>query len=149
MKPEAWSNIAYVILGVVWIATGYILLGIYAILLGLASAYSHHTGDWMPDWAMMYVMFTGLILYLTGEPVASALILIPMTYYLRPHLLGNFALIGLLALISFLLSENTWLVLAIFTIGFVLRQIGEVRYYQLLHSLWHLITAIGLYYVPI
>ena len=149
MKPEAWSNITYIILGVVWILTGFVTLGIYAILLGLTSAYSHHTRDWMPDWAMMYVMFTGLILYLTGNPVELALFAIPLTHYLRPHLLDNFALIGVLALISFVLSENTWLVLAIFSVGFIIRQVGEVRYFQLLHSLWHLITAIGIYYVPI
>ena len=149
MKPDAWSNIAYIILGVVWILTGFVTLGIYAILLGLTSAYSHHTGDWMPDWAAMYVMFTGLILHLTDNSVELAIVSIPLTYYLRPHLLGNFALIGLLAIISFVLSVNTWLVLTIFSVGFVLRQIGEVRYFQLFHSIWHLITAIGLYYVPI
>jgi hypothetical protein len=149
MKPDAWSNIAYIILGVVWFGNGLYLLGIYAILLGLASAYSHHTGDWMPDWAMMYVMFTGLILYLTGNPVELALVAIPLTYYLRPHLLDNFALIGVLAIISFVLSVNTWLVLGIFTIGFIIRQVGDKTHNQLLHSLWHLITAIGFYYVPI
>jgi hypothetical protein len=149
MKPDAWSNIAYIILGVVWFGNGLYLLGIYAILLGLASAYSHHTRDWMPDWAMMYVMFTGLILYLTGNPVELAIVSIPLTYYLREYLLDNFALIGLLALISFVLSENTWLVLGIFTIGFIVRQIGDKTHFQLLHSIWHLITAIGFYYVPI
>jgi hypothetical protein len=149
MKPETWSNIAYIILGVVWILTGFILLGIYAILLGLASAYSHHTRDWTPDWAMMYVMFGGIIFQLVGNPVELALIAIPLTYYLRPHLLDNFALIGLLAIISFVLSANTWLVLGIFTIGFIVRQFGEIGRFQLLHSIWHLITAIGFYYVLI
>jgi hypothetical protein len=149
MKPETWSNIAYIILGVVWIHTGLTTLDIYAVLLGLASAYSHHTRDWMPDWAMMYVMFTGLILHLTGIPVLFAIVAIPLTYYLRPHLFNNFALIGCLALISFVLSANTWLVLGIFTIGFIIRQVGDKTHFQLLHSLWHLITAIGIYYVPI
>jgi hypothetical protein len=149
MKPETWSNIAYIILGVVWFGSGLYLLGICAILLGLASGYSHHTRDWMPDWAMMYVMFGGLILHLTGSPVLLAIVAIPLTYYLRPHLLDNFALIGCLALISFVLSANTWLVLTIFTIGFILRQVGDKTHFQLLHSLWHLITAIGIYYVPI
>jgi uncharacterized membrane protein len=149
MKPETWSNIAYIILGVVWIGNGLYLLGIYAVLLGLASAYSHHTRVWMPDWAMMYVMFGGLILHLTGNPVELALFAIPLTYYLRPYLLDNFALIGVLAIISFVLSANTWLVLTIFTIGFIIRQIGDKTHFQLLHSLWHLITAIGFYYVII
>jgi hypothetical protein len=149
VKPDVWSNIAYVILGVVWFGNGLYLLGIYAILLGLASAYSHQTKDWTPDWAMMYVMFGGIIFQLVGNPVELALIAIPLTYYLRPHLLDNFALIGLLALIAFVLSANTWLVLAIFSIGFIIRQFGEIGRFQLLHSIWHLITAIGIYYVPI
>ncbi len=149
MKPDALSNIAYVILGVVWVQTGFVTLGIYAILLGLTSAYSHHTRDWVPDWAMMYVMFGGMILHLTGNPVELALIAIPLTYYLRPYLLDNFALIGLLAIISFVLSANTWLVLVIFTIGFILRQIGDKTHFQIYHSIWHLLTAIGFYYVLI
>jgi L-lactate permease len=63
MKPDTWSNIAYVLLGAVWLYQGHIGLGALAILLG------------------------------------------------------------------------------------AIRQIGELKRYQALHSAWHFITAIGFYYL--
>jgi hypothetical protein len=149
MKPDTWSNIAYVILGVMWLIEGHITLSIYAIILGLTSGYSHHTRDWLPDWAGMYLLFSGLILNLLGLPMILALIPAILTYVVPKHLLDNFAVIGTMFAFILLLTPNWIIVSSIFAVAFAFRQYGEYnrKYHQAFHSIWHLITAIGFYFI--
>jgi hypothetical protein len=147
MKPDTWSNIAYVILGAVWLYQGHIGLGALAILLGATSGYSHHTRDWLPDWAGMYAIFTGIILHGFGYPPSLGFGAFLITFAFPSYLLDRYALIGILWLGAFLLSPS-WLVAGLFVSALIIRQIGELKRYQALHSAWHFITAIGFYYLP-
>jgi hypothetical protein len=149
MKPETYSNIAYLFLAVAWALSGHYLLAGYATILALTSAYSHHTKDWLPDWSAMYMIFAGILLHQTGLPVWIAFLVFPITYFYPRYFVNNYLLIGVLTLGVILLSPNAGLTLLLFLSALGIRQVGEKYYdwYQPLHSVWHVLTAISFYFL--
>lgn len=137
---SVWSNIAYVIAGFLSADPVFIIA---MSLLGLGSAYSHKTNDWIYDWMGMYVAFGSIILkplpfvFALYAPVISYL-----TYVLNFY---SYVFLGVLWASGWALTGFDSFIGVWFGVALMIRQIGQVKHYEILHSVWHLMSAYGLY----
>ena len=136
---SVWSNIAYPIAG---FASGDPMFALCMSLLGISSAYSHKTHDWIWDWMGMYLVFAYLILH--DLPVTFALCAPIALYAVKVFDLMSYAVVGVMWAIVWAMTGFDASVALYFGIAIVIRQIGQVTEYEFLHSLWHVLSAIGL-----
>ncbi len=143
MKPDDYSNISYLLGGLYLLMNFSPVPGIAMILLAIGSFLGHvHGGKWWAaDWVGMYLVFGALI---THNLELSWLWLIPVALAGYRWGVPNYYLIGAFWVAAtasaLLVGLNIMLPTALFAVALIIRQIGEIKHYQLLHSLWHVVT---------
>jgi len=151
MKPDDWSNIAYIIAGVALAVGGAYVPAVGLCFLGITSYIAHVRGGdwWYYDWAGMYVAMVAIILYNIGHPVYFWLVALPIIVATIRYRFDSLALTGALwcaaVASAYIIGIAVVVPVIIFAIALAIRQIGQVRNYQFNHSMWHLLTAIGFY----
>jgi hypothetical protein len=147
-----WSNLAYLIAG--------FFMGSWWLLLSMAfmaftSFMGHWKGGqwWIWDWAGMYVVFSSVILFHIGVAYLIPLI-IPLITYITLKWLDDslYILVGVLWLasvfVSFLYGVSVLPAIIVFAIALLVRQLApemEGKYYDICHSIWHVLTATGIF----
>lgn len=154
---EVYSNIAYLIVGAIGLYLDVWLIGVSLIILGLASAFSHETRIWWPDWLAMWLVFSCIIVESlplgTSDSIIVSLVLGALLNtlgtilkYTQIKLFGlkmNFILLGIVFLVGVLLldvrSLDKAICISIFAFAFLVRSVN--------HSLWHVIGSVGFGYL--
>lgn len=153
MKPDDWSNIAYLLGGFYLLLNFSPVPGIALILLALGSYLAHvHGGKWWTaDWVGMYLTFSAVAIHNFG---LSWLWLIPVAGVAYKwgtenyFLFAGFVFAGILS--AFLAGVAIWLPLILFAVGFACQRYAEAAEdhnslrYQIFHSLWHPITMVAI-----
>ena len=151
MKPDDWSNIAYLIAGFPLAVQGAYVPAFGLIFLGITSYVAHVRGGWwwLSDWAGMYLAMAGIFLYNIGHPLYFWLVALPIVYLTLRYAFVSYALVGVMwcAVVAsaYLTGISVTIPVIIFALALGLRQLGEVRHYQFNHSAWHFLTAYGFY----
>jgi hypothetical protein len=151
MKPDDWSNIAYIIAGFALAVQGAYVPAFGLIFLGITSYVAHVKGGdwWFYDWAGMYLAMVGIFLYNIGHPLYFWLVGLPIVLATLRYRFDSYTLTGAMwcAVVAsaYLTGISVTIPVIIFAIALALRQLGEVRNYQFNHSAWHVLTAIGFY----
>ena len=151
MKPDDWSNIAYLIAGFPLAVHGAYVPAFGLIFLGITSYVAHVRGGWwwLSDWAGMYLAMAGIFLYNIGHPLYFWLVALPIVYLTLRYAFVSYALVGVMwcAVVTsaYLTGISITIPVIIFALALGLRQLGEVRHYQFNHSAWHVLTAYGFY----
>lgn len=155
LEPHVWSNISYIIIGIILASLSFVLPGLGLIVLGVSSWMGHLKGGfwWYVDWAGMYISFLSIIAFHLG--IEYTWVLWPIILLLTVKFkITSFIIIAILFITSAYLAydngANYLLSMIFFTTGLALRQspeeskqFSEYEQYNLFHSLWHLFTAIG------
>ena len=137
---SVWSNIAYLIAGAL---SGDPTFASCMTLLGVSSAYSHQTKDWIWDWMGMYLVFGYLLLI--KMPFVFALyapISVMLSYVFN---FMSYVALGSMWFVVWAMAGFDLLSLGVFASALSIRQIGEAYRIEWLHSVWHLMTAFGLW----
>jgi hypothetical protein len=137
---SVWSNIAYLIAGAL---SGDPVFAVCMTLLGASSAYSHQTKDWIWDWMGMYLIFGYLLLMKT--PFVFALYAPISAYLSYVFNFVSYVALGAMWFATWAMTGFDLLTLGVFASALSIRQIGRVYHYEVLHSLWHVMTAFGLW----
>lgn len=144
-----FSNIAYLIAG---IYTGEPVLMLSMTSLAIGSFMGHWRGGlwWRADWIGMYLVFASLILHNVGLPEAFYIIygaIVALGLYYKKD---DYVLIGILWALSVLSAyfANVEVVapILLFAVALAIRQISlkiGTTTYDIVHSTWHVLTAIG------
>ena len=151
MKPDDWSNSAYIIAGFALAVQGAYVPAFGLIFLGVASYIAHVEGGewWYSDWAGMYLAMTSITLHNVGHPLYFWAVIAPILIGMLYYRFDSYALTGALwcAVVAsaYLAGLSVAIPVVLFALALGLRQLGEVRHYQFNHSAWHVLTAIGFY----
>jgi hypothetical protein len=137
---SVWSNISYLIAGAL---SGDPVFAICMTLLGASSAYSHQTKDWIWDWIGMYLVFGYLMLI--KMPFVFALYAPISAYLSYVFNFMSYVALGVIWFVVWAMTGFDLLSLGVFASALSIRQIGQVYHYEVLHSLWHVMTAFGLW----
>lgn len=154
-QPHVWSNTAYAIAGIaslILLKSAVLFAGF--MILAFTSWMGHWKGGkwWIGDWMGMYVAFSAIILFNLGVSLAwwfiAPLVALWAWFYhketfLRIGITGGFAVIT--AYFSFV---NIIPSIILFAVAFAIRQSApnmNDKYYNLCHSLWHLLTAVAMF----
>jgi len=151
VRPDDWSNIAYVI------GAGFLYqtpaLTLAMLFLGFTSFMAHWKGGtwWAWDWAGMFGVFSAIALHNFG---LSPFFAIPIAYLGYKYAVEEymvFAGVFVVSVVSAVLAGVAiWLSLALFVGAFGFQRYAEaagdhngVRY-QIFHSLWHTVTTLAI-----
>lgn len=152
IKPESWSNAAYAIAGVYLLTVGALWLGVASILLGVGSFIGHHYRRWDVDWAAMGLFYGTALWYNTGEPLAVVFgIAIGIMQYILYNMRYddlNYGITGVLWFGAWLQNLD-WFTLIVYAVALTCHRIAERDNYQLYHSVWHVLTALGGVYLVV
>lgn len=146
---SVWSNIVYVIAGILLWETPFIALSM--IVLGITSALAHLKGGWYwkLDWASMWLVFSAIALHPVGlSPLAVIFALIGYKYGLDNYI--AFSFVWAWAVLSAHLSGVPVLLpIGIFSVALGFQLYAEANWgtktYEICHSVWHILTAIAIY----
>jgi hypothetical protein len=146
---SVWSNIAYVIAGLLLWETPFISMSMIA--LGITSALAHAKGGWYwkLDWASMWLVFSAIALHPFGlSYLAVIFALIGYKYGVDNYI--AFSFVWALSVLSAHLSGVPVLFpVTIFAVALVSQLYAESEYgtktYEIYHSIWHVLTAIAIY----
>lgn len=132
------SNLVYPIVG--WFGGWITLLAGLSLLFG--SGWMHYNKtetSTLFDWYGMYAMSLSVLAYLTNWWVL--LLLTPIV--LLKNKIKNIYLIGTITLIAMLIDQNLYAI-GTFGLAYGIRQWGKQWW---THSLWHLLTGVGYYFL--
>ncbi len=149
MKPDDWSNIAY-LLAAIWFAVS----GAYVPAAGLAilawgSFMGHKYGGkwWGADWAGMFIAFGSIIFHNLSIPWMFPFLVGSFWFIKSEHYVDEYLFIGISWAIAYATALYVGVpaipVLAVFATALAIRQWGHDREFQLTHSIWHFLTALG------
>jgi hypothetical protein len=146
---SVWSNIAYVIAGLLLWETPFISMSMIA--LGITSALAHAKGGWYwkLDWSAMFGTFGAIALHPFGlSYLAVIFALIGYKYGVDNYI--AFSFVWALSVLSAHLSGVPVLFpITIFAVALVSQLYAESEYgtttYEIYHSIWHVLTAIAIY----
>jgi hypothetical protein len=151
---HVWSNIAYIIVGLLFLIQGATMPAIGLIGLGVSSYMAHLKGTsfwWLMDWLWMYLAFSYITFY-HNPTIGSTMALVALIFILN-HM-PQFWRVGLFYVAC---TATAWFYgapvlvsMAFFGLGFLIRQWGEPKasdLHHLTHSIWHALTSIGLYFL--
>lgn len=151
MKPDDWSNLAYILAGLTLAIQQAYVPAFGLIFLGIASYIGHIEGGdwWLVDWAGMYLAMSAILLYNIGHPLYFWAVMAPIVLGTLVFRFDSFVFTGALwcAVVGSAYMAGLPIIIPIilFAIAFAFRQLGQVRNYQFNHSVWHLMTATGFY----
>jgi len=147
VKPDDYSNIAYLLAGIWLLFTGAILpaIGLFTIAFGSFMAHQYGGKWWKTDWYAMNVAFGSIIAFNTGwwwVMIPSVLLILKDKWYVE-----NYVLLGIYWVASvasaYYAGVNIIPAIILFALALGIRQWGHENHYQHTHSLWHALTAIG------
>jgi hypothetical protein len=151
---HVWSNISYIIVGLLFLIQGALLPAIGLIGLGVSSYMAHLKGTevwWKMDWMFMYFSFTNIAFF--HNPVIGIIMTGIASFFVINHK-PEFWRVGLFYVVG---TATAWFYgapvlvsMAFFGLGFLIRQWGEPKasdLHHLTHSIWHVLTAIGFYFL--
>jgi hypothetical protein len=146
---SVWSNIAYVIAGLLLWETPFIAMSMIA--LGITSALAHAKGGWYwkLDWASMWLVFSAIALHPFGlSYLAVIFALIGYKYGVDNYIAFSFVW-ALSVLSAHLSGVDVLLPVVIFAITLIRQRYAERNFntttYEIYHSIWHVLTAIAIY----
>ena len=147
---SVWSNIAYVIAGLLLWDNPVICISMIA--LGASSAMAHWKGGfwWRMDWATMYLSFGAICLHNFGIPPLLSVNLGALggTFgYDNYYLFGTLFAVTILS--AYLIGISVIIPLALFALALAFQRYAEshmgTKTYEIYHSLWHVLTATSMY----
>jgi hypothetical protein len=146
---SVWSNIAYVIAGLLLWETPFIAMSMIA--LGITSALAHAKGGWYwkLDWSAMFGTFGAIALHPFGlSYLAVIFALIGYKYGVDNYIAFSFVW-ALSVLFAHLSGVDVLLPVVIFAITLIRQRYAERNFntttYEIYHSIWHVLTAIAIY----
>lgn len=151
VRPDDWSNVAYVIGAACLYQTPALALAM--IFLGFTSFMAHWKGGnwWAWDWSGMWLVFSAVTLHNFG---LSPLLSIPIGYLGYKYGVDEYMTFGGLFVVTvvsaFLAGVAILLPLGLFAVAFAFQRYAEAAgnhnstRYQIFHSIWHLITAVAI-----
>jgi hypothetical protein len=146
---SVWSNIAYVIAGLLLWETPFISMSMIA--LGITSALAHAKGGWYwkLDWSAMFGTFGAIALHPFGlSYLAVIFALIGYKYGVDNYIAFSFVW-ALSVLSAHLSGVDVLLPVVIFAITLIRQRYAERNFntttYEIYHSIWHVLTAIAIY----
>jgi hypothetical protein len=151
MKPDDWSNIAYVIAGFALAVGGAYVPAFGLMFLGITSYIAHVKGGdwWYYDWAGMYIAMVAIILYNIGHPFYFWLVALPIIVATVRYRFDSLTLTGALwcAVVAsaYIIGIAVVVPVIIFALAIAIRQWGHDDHYQITHSIWHILAATGFY----
>lgn len=153
MKPDDWSNIAYVIGGLYLLMNFSPVPGVALMLLAIGSFIAHLKGGkwWVADWVGMYLTFGAII---THNLELSWLWLVPVAGIAYKWGTDNYPLFAALwtasVVASYLAGVAITIPLILFGVGLICQRAAEAsddhesETYQILHSIWHVLTMVAI-----
>jgi hypothetical protein len=151
------SNFAYAMVGVAsLILLNSLTLFLGFIILAFTSRMGHWKGGkwWIADWIGMYVAFLAIILFNLGVSLAwwfiAPLVALWAWYYHTDSFI-RIGAFGAVAIISaYFAFINIVPSIILFAIAFAVRQSApsmENKYYNITHSIWHILTALAMFFL--
>jgi len=159
LKAQVWTNAFYIIAGLLCYYMGAPVYIMYAfITLGILSWLGHYTTDrtgWLADHYGMYIAFSAIVSYTSGEPFLG--IVAMACAFIINFAVNMYVAIGFLYALGFILFGvnhsimYTLYIGIIFALGLLMQRLGDhslkdkdYSLHTILHSSWHLFTAIGM-----
>ena len=153
MKPDDWSNIAYLLGGIYLLLNFSLVPGIAMILLALGSYVAHVRGGkwWVADWVGMYLTFSAVAIHNLELSWLWLITVAGIAYKWGTEnyfLFAGFVFAGILS--AYLAGVAIWLPLVLFGVGLACQRYAEAAgnhnstRYQIFHSIWHFITAVAI-----
>lgn len=162
MKVDVWTNVFYVISGVIIFSQSW-LVGSCFILLGLASGYSHYTKNYSIDWFAMFLAYGSVIIYFLSlkhdwigvlNKVVLTLLIAFNGFIVSRCVKGKkvagmgyeYLLVGLFFMVGLILSF--WYCSVYQSLGYgliyLVAYIIRSKKTNYSHGVWHMLTGLGI-----